>query len=72
VRDEVLGGLPTVEAARKLIDFEKGAGEEYLTEINVRIASLVEKNQAVKKILESIAEDEKGHAEILQFVTEIC
>ena len=72
VKDEILQGKPIEEAARQLIAFEEGASEEYLTEIHVRVAMLAQTNQAVKKILEGIAEDERGHVEILRLITEIA
>ena len=71
-RDEVHGGMPVAEAARKLIAFEQGAGEEYLTQLNVNVRLLVERNPAVRKILEGIADDEKGHIEILKLIIEIA
>jgi len=66
VKGEVLRGMPVEDAARKLIDLETGAGEEYLTASHARVKNLTEQNQAVKLILENIAADEEGHAEILQ------
>jgi len=70
VKGEVLRGMPVQDAARKLIDLETGAGEEYLTASHARIRTLgKETSQAVKMILENIAADEEEHAEILQLVT---
>ena len=66
VKGEVLRGMPVQDAARKLIELETGAGEEYLTASHARIKNLTEQNQAVKMILDNIAADEEGHAEILQ------
>jgi hypothetical protein len=70
VRDEVTRGIPIAKAASRLVAFEESANEEYVTEMNTRVAMLVETNQAVKKVLEDIAEDERGHVEILQLVAE--
>jgi len=66
VKGEVLRGMSVGDAARKLIDLETGVGEEYLTATHARIRALPEESQAVKIILENIAADEEGHAEILQ------
>ena len=71
VKDEVVRGMPAVEAAKRLISFEEGAGEEYLTEMHAKLGSLLEKDLAVKTILEGIAEDEKGHAGLLKLVIQI-
>jgi rubrerythrin len=68
VREEVQLGLPIPEAARKLVVFEKNVGEEYLTLGHVRLRALVQENPAVKTVLESIAADEEGHADILQLI----
>ncbi len=68
VKDEVERGMRIPEAASRLIDFEKFVGEEYLTAMQVKFRALVQQDQAVKMVLESIAADEKGHAEILQLV----
>jgi hypothetical protein len=57
VKDEVLKGTPVAKAAEKLVDFERSASEEYLTELHASIAADAQTNQAVKKSLEGIAED---------------
>ena len=72
VKDEVLRGTPVAEAAAKLVDFERSASEEYLTELHVGVAATTETNQAVKKILEGIAEDEVGHVQILKLIVEMA
>jgi len=71
VKDEVRRGMPAIEAAKKLISFEEGAGEEYLTEMHANLGSLVEKDMAVKTILDGIAQDEEGHANLLRLVIQI-
>jgi rubrerythrin len=72
VREMILRGMPLVEVLRKLISFEEGAGEEYLTEMHANVRLLVERNHAVKKILKDIADDERKHAEILKLIIEIA
>jgi len=72
VRDGILQGMRIEDAAAKLVDFERGVGEEYVAEMHVRARSLVEENQAVRNILENITEDERGHVEILELLTEIA
>lgn len=67
-KEEVSGGAPILEIARKLVDFEESASEEYLTEIHAGVRALVETNPAVKRILQKIAHDEKSHVEILQLI----
>lgn len=72
VKNNVLNGATVREAARELADFERGASEEYVAEMHAGIRAIVQTNPAVKKILEGIANDEKGHIEILQLVTNIA
>jgi len=72
VKAGVESGMHVPEAARRLIDFEKGVGEEYVTQVHATLRASIQENEAVKTVLESIAEDEKGHAEILQFVIELA
>jgi len=72
VKDEVLQGMPVVEAAKKLISFEEGVGEEYLTAIHANIKLTAETNPATLRILESIVQDEEGHAELLRLVIQIA
>ena len=67
-KEEVSGGAPIPDIARKLVDFEASASEEYLTEIHAGVRALVEVNPAVKRILEEIAHDERSHVEILQLI----
>ena len=72
IKAEIQQGMRVTEAARRLIDFEKGIGEEYTTEAHTAARALVQENQAVRKVLESIAAEEEAHAEILQLVTRIA
>ena len=72
VKEEVLRGLPVVDAARRLVVFEKGASEEYVAEMHTKIRSLAERDTVVGQILESIAEDEKGHVSILEQIIQIA
>jgi rubrerythrin len=71
VKDEALNGTSLAEAAGKLVDFERSVSEEYLTELHANVAADAQTNQAVKKILEGIAEDEVGHVQILKLITEM-
>jgi hypothetical protein len=71
-REMTLRGMPVVEVVRKLISLEEGASEEYLTEMHANVRLLVERNQAARKILENIADDEREHVEILKLVIEIA
>jgi Mg2+ and Co2+ transporter CorA len=71
-REMTLRGMPMVEVVRKLISLEEGASEEYLTEMHANVRLLVERNQAARKILENIADDEREHVEILKLVIEIA
>jgi rubrerythrin len=72
LKDEVLKSMPVAEAAVRLVDFERSASEEYLTELHVGLAATAEANQAVKRILEGIAEDEVRHVQILKLITEMA
>ena len=72
VKAEIQGGMSIPEAARKLISFENDAGEEYVIQAHAAARALDQENQAVKTVLENIATDEKGHAEILHLVTEVA
>ena len=72
VKDQVLNGLPVVEAASMLMKFEEeAAGEEgtTLTYINPHVAMTT--NNVIKRVLAHIAEDEKRHADILKLIVEI-
>ena len=71
VKAEVQRGMSIPDAARRLISFEKDVGEEYVTQAHAAASALTQENQAVKTVLENIATDEKGHAEILDLVTQI-
>jgi len=71
-KEEVSGGAPILEIARKLVDFEESASEEYLTEMHAGVRALVELNPAVKRILQKIANDEKSHVETLQLILEMA
>jgi rubrerythrin len=71
VRDEVQRGISIAKAARKLMALEESLSEEYSAEMYVKAELLLQTNQVVKKILEGIARDERGHIEILQLITEI-
>jgi hypothetical protein len=72
IRDKVLRGLPITQALRTLAVFEKGAFEEYVTEIHAKVRSFAQDDEVVKQILENIAEDEKGHVELLKHINEIA
>jgi len=72
VKAEVQRGMDTAEAARRLIDFERDVGEEYVAQAHAAARASVQENQAVRTVLESIARDEKGHAELLQLVIDIA
>jgi rubrerythrin len=67
-KEDVSEGAPILDIARKLINFEESASEEYLTEIHAGVRALLEVNPAVKKFLQGIAQDEKSHVEILQLI----
>jgi rubrerythrin len=71
-KDEASQGKAISEIARKLLDFEQSASEEYLTEMHAGIRALIEINPAVKRILEGIAHDEKTHVEILQLILQMA
>ena len=68
LRDQVMSGMTVVEAARKLVDFENGVGEEYLIQADAKLLAEVEADFAVKEVLQGIAEDEKSHARALQLI----
>ena len=72
VEQDVLAGLPIDQVARKLLEVEDATNEEYVSEILARArADLIEKDPAVKRILESIAKDEAEHVEILKLILEL-
>jgi rubrerythrin len=50
IKDEDLRGKAIADVAGELVDFEKGASEEYLTELYSRVATIAHTNRAVKKI----------------------
>ena len=67
----MLAGLPIDQVARKLLEVEDAANEEYVSEMHTRArAFLIERDPAVKKILEGIANDEKEHVEALNLILE--
>ena len=70
IKDDVLRGKPIADVAGELVAFEKVTSEECLTELYSRVATISHTNRAEKKILEGIAEDERGHVKILQPVVE--
>ena len=72
IKDQVLKGMPVVDAATKLVQFEEdAASEEDVTLTYVKPQGAVTTNTVIKRILTDIAEDEKDHAEILRLAVEI-
>jgi rubrerythrin len=72
IKDEVLNGTSVTQVAHELVDFEKSVSEEYVTAAYARIGAISESNSTVKKILEDIAEDERGHVELLKLVVDMA
>ena len=72
IKDQVLKGMPVVDAATKLVKFEEdAASEEDVTLTYVKPQAAGTTNTAIKRILTDIANDEKSHAEILRLIVEI-
>jgi rubrerythrin len=73
LRQEVLAGLPVDQVARRLMEVEDAANEEYVSQMHAQArAFMIESDPAVEKILECIANDEKGHTEILELIMELA
>jgi len=56
-----IGKKPSLEILKDLFRYEKLMNEEYLVEIYSKALDLANKDRAVKKVLDSIAEDEERH-----------
>lgn len=67
----MIGKKPPLEILEGLVRYEKLMNEEYLVEIYSKAADLRQKNDAIKKVLNSIAEDEARHRDFLELAVNL-
>lgn len=69
--ESMIGKKPPLEILEGLVRYEKLMNEEYLVEIYSKAVDLRQKNDAIKKVLNSIAEDEARHRDFLELAVNL-
>jgi rubrerythrin len=64
--ESLIGKKAPLEILEGLVKYEKLMNEEYLVEIYAKALDLKQKNGTIKKVLNSIAEDENRHRDFLE------
>lgn len=72
LKDSMQKGTSLLEAMRRLIDCERGAGEEFVTLVHTRLGASDEEDATIEKVLEYIARDEERHEEILNLAIKLA
>ncbi|MEN3024885.1 MAG: hypothetical protein ABC595_07365 [Candidatus Methanosuratincola petrocarbonis] len=67
----MIGKKPPLEILEGLVRYEKLMNEEYLVEIYSKALDLKQKNGIIKKVLNSIAEDEERHRDFLELALDL-
>ncbi|MCQ8892862.1 MAG: hypothetical protein NQU41_05720 [Candidatus Methanosuratincola sp.] len=67
----MIGKKPPLEVLQGLVKYEKLLNEEYLVGIYAKALDLKQKNGIIKKVLNSIAEDEERHREFLELAVDL-
>jgi len=68
IRERLQNGMSLSEAVKSMLDHEKVVGEEYLTQMHLKVRLLEERDTALRRILRDIAADEERHVELLKLV----
>ncbi|MDI9644342.1 MAG: hypothetical protein QFX35_03880 [Candidatus Verstraetearchaeota archaeon] len=63
--EKEIGRKDPLDILTNLVKYEKMLNEEYLVGIQAKGIELVEKREVLKKVFDSIADDEKRHADFL-------
>ena len=68
IKEKLHNGMSLSEAVKSMLDHEKAVGEEYLTQLHLKVRLLEERDTALRRILGDIAVDEEKHEELLKLV----
>jgi hypothetical protein len=68
IKEKLQNGMPLSEAVKSMLAHEKAVGEEYLTQLHLKVRLLEEHDTALRRILGDIAADEEKHEELLKLV----